>query len=61
MSLKIKTIRPLKVYAKAKNVNCDFVPEIKFSGQWLDDCGFGMGKQIHVHVQNGVLTIRPVE
>lgn len=63
MGLQVKKIRrTLKVYGKAspRDIDYVFVPEIKISGMWLQACGFEMGQTIAVHVDEGVLTIKPV-
>lgn len=64
MSTKIsKTTRQLKVYAhhsKRDGIgNGVFVPEIKFSGKWLEDLGFRIGDGLMIEVKNGMMILRP--
>lgn len=64
MSAKIsKTTKQLKVYARHSKRNGIgngvFVPEIKFSGKWLEDLGFLIGDGLNVEVQNGVMILKP--
>ena len=64
MSAKIsKTTKQLKIYAhhsKRNGIgNGVFVPEIKFSGKWLEDLGFAIGDNLNIEVTNGVMTLRP--
>jgi antitoxin component of MazEF toxin-antitoxin module len=63
MDTKIKkSIKTLKVYAhhsKRDGIGMGiFVPEIKFSGLWLDAIGFKIGDDMTVTVENGKMILQ---
>lgn len=52
-----KTIKVYGKFQKRKFKNDGFFPHISLSGQWVENAGFELGKQVFVTVENGRMII----
>lgn len=57
-------VRKLKVYSKYRPLSSScsgrIVPELRLSGQWLEQSGFGIGEQVQVTIKEQEIIIKPV-
>ena len=52
--------RKLKVYHSFRRSDKKPVPEVRLMGQWLEQSGFKIGKQVQVTIKDQEIIIKPI-
>jgi hypothetical protein len=52
--------RKLKIYHSYRSSDKKAVPEVRLIGQWLEQSGFQIGKQVQVTINNQEIIIKPL-